>query len=171
MEHVVEEAVLLIPKTYIFITAVVHCAGDMQKVLPKFACHILIGRIFLYQFHGNSQQVQSVHGHPAGTVRLSNMASRRQWSTTIKDADIVETEKATLKDVHPISVFAVHPPGEVQQQLLKNAFEEYRVAHAMSFFFNLVNAPGSPGVYRRIDVPKSPLICRQLSVRVHVPFP
>src|ERR1051325_9779023 len=98
------------------------------------------------------------------------MAAGRQWCTAIKNSDVIETEKAALKDVHPVRVFTIHPPGEVQEQLLEDSLKEDRVADSTSLLLDLVNAPGGPRVNWRIHSAKRPLVCSQLSVRVHVPL-
>ena len=64
--------------------------------------------------------------HPAGAVRLFDGAARGQGLAAIEDADVVEAEKAALENVVAFGVFAVHPPGEVQQQLVEDALEECR---------------------------------------------
>src|ERR1043165_3946705 len=98
------------------------------------------------------------------------MAAGRKRCTTIENTDVIETEKPTLKDVHPVSIFAIDPPGEIQQQLLKNALEKNCIADSAALLLDLVNAPRGPGVNWRIHIAKRPLVCRQLAVRVHVPF-
>src|SRR6185295_16217410 len=98
------------------------------------------------------------------------MAAGRKWRAAIEDADIVEAKKSTLKDVHPIGVFAVDPPGEIQQQLLENSFQKDSVANSTPLLLDLVNAPRCPGVNWWIHVAEGPLVSRQLTVRMHVPF-
>src|SRR5262249_9188896 len=85
-------------------------------------------------------------------------------------ADIVESEKAALEDVHAFRVLAIYPPGEIQQELLKHAFEKGAVSASSLFLFDLVDAPSGPGVHRGIDVAERPFVSGQLSVRMHVPF-
>src|SRR5215813_11639004 len=98
------------------------------------------------------------------------MSAGRQWRTAIENTDVVETEKAALKNVHPVSIFAIDPPGEIQQQLLENPLQEDCVTGSTSLLLDLVNAPRSPRVNRRIHIAERPLVSRQLAVRVHVPF-
>src|SRR5678815_2640344 len=98
------------------------------------------------------------------------MAAGRQWRASIKDADVVEPEEAALKDVHPVGVFAIDPPSEIQQQLLEDSLEEDSVACSTPLLLDLVNAPRRPGVNRWINVAEGPLISRQLTVRMHVPL-
>ena len=42
------------------------------------------------------------------------MAAIRQWRIAIKDSDIVQSQKATLKDVLPFKVLAIDPPREIE---------------------------------------------------------
>ena len=80
-------------------------------------------------------------------------------------------EEAALEDVAAVGVLAVDPPGEVEQQLVEDALEERagrRVAALLAV--DLEDAPGRPGVHRRVDVAEGPLVGRQLAVRVHVPL-
>src|SRR5207253_2252806 len=83
---------------------------------------------------------------------------------------VVEAQEATLEDVVALAVLAIDPPGEVQEQLVEDALEERVVGAAAHTPIDLEHAPGSPGMDRRIDVAEVPLVCRQLSVGVHVPL-
>src|SRR4030095_12056710 len=98
------------------------------------------------------------------------MAARRQLCTAVKYPNVVETEKATLEDVVAFLVFAIDPPSEIDEQLVEDAFEKSAVGVAGAFAFNGVDAPGRPGVHRRIDVTKGPFVSRYLPVRMHIPF-
>ena len=62
----------------------------------------------------------------------------------IEHADVVEAEKSALEDVHALGVLAVHPPGEVEQQLVEDALEERAVAGAAALLVDLVDAPARP---------------------------
>ena len=77
--------------------------------------------------------------------------------------------KPPSKMLRPLRVLAVHPPGEVQQELLEDAFEKVDRRCRRSRSVILVDAHCRPGVHRRIDVAESPFIGRQLAVRVHQP--
>ncbi len=79
-------------------------------------------------------------------------------------------EKATLENVSAVGVLAVDPPGEIEHQLLKNPLKKLAVAFAAPFHLDFVDTPGGPGVDRRIDIAKGPLVGRQLAVGMHVPL-
>src|SRR5712691_1349786 len=99
------------------------------------------------------------------------MAAGRQRVAAIEDADVVEAEETALEDVAALGVLAVDPPGEIQHQLVEDAPEKSPVALAAAGLpVDLVNPPGGPGMYRRVDVAEFPFEGRQLRVRVHVPF-
>src|SRR5689334_5180093 len=148
----------------------IHGMRDIDEVLPELTGHVFIRRIFAGELQSDSEKVECVHRHPAGAVGLLYVAARRQGSAAIEDTDVVETQKATLENVHSIGIFAIHPPGEIEKQFVEYAFEECAISFAGSLLVYLVDTPRSPGMHRRIDVPEGPLVSRQLSVGMHVPF-
>ena len=97
-------------------------------------------------------------------------------TAAVEHADVVQTEKAALKNVPALLVLAVDPPGEIQQQLVKHAFEKFQVARVFRIRFaallavHLEHPPRRPRVHRRIHVAERPFVGGQLAVRVHVPF-
>ena len=78
--------------------------------------------------------------------------------------------KPPAKRCLPAHVLAVHPPGEVEQQLVEDAREEERGRAAPRRAGHLVDPPAGPGVDRRVDVVEGELVGRQLAVGVHVPL-
>ena len=63
----------------------------------------------------------AIHAVPSDWLIV---AAGRQRRAAVEDADIVEPEKPALEDVAALGVLAVHPPGEIQHQLVEDAFEE-----------------------------------------------
>ena len=76
------------------------------------------------------QHVLAEEGHPGRAVGLLEVAAGGQRGAAVEDADVVEAEKAALKDVFAEAVLAVHPPGEVQQQFVERRREEFKVCLA-----------------------------------------
>src|SRR5205823_6919447 len=111
----------------------------------------------------------AVESHPCSAVGLLQKSARWQRLGTIEHADVVEAEESTGKKIISFGVFPVHPPGKVEHQFLKCAFEKREVSLA-AWSGHFVNAPHCPGMNRWIDVAKRKLIGRNLAVRVHVPF-
>src|SRR5208337_5077518 len=91
---------------------------------------------------------------------------------TVEDTDVVQTQKPALKKIEAVRIFAVHPPCEVEQELVQDALEKIEVAvvtPACAVHFE--NSPGSPCVDWRIDIVKRPFAPRELAVGMHIPFP
>ncbi len=147
-----------------------HRVRNENKVFPEFAGNVLIDRIRLGQFQRDCQQIERVHGHPTGPVGLFDISARRQRSAAIEDANIVEPQESTLENVHPPGIFTVHPPREIQYQLMEDTLQKVRVAFSRAFLVDLVNAPRRPRMHRRIHVSHGPLVSGNLSVGMQVPF-
>src|SRR5262249_13215481 len=99
-----------------------------------------------------------------------DVATGRQRRAAIEHADVVESQKPALEDVHPFRILPVHPPGEVEQQLVEDALQECAVALAVPLLINLVNPPRGPGMNRGIYVSKCPLVSWELPIRVQIPL-
>jgi hypothetical protein len=130
---------------------------DVQEVLEELRRHVLVDAIDRRQLERDAQHVERVHRHPAGGVGLIEHSARGQRRVAVEHADVVEPEEAALKHVAPVGVLAVHPPGEVEQQLVEDALEERIVGAAAAIALVLEDAQRRPGVHRRIDVAERPL--------------
>ena len=145
VEHVVEEAVLVVPEPDAVVADVViawRCGGSARRTCVATS-----------SYAGSSQasssamreHVQAVHRHPARAVGLLEVAAGRQRRAAVEDADVVEAEEAALEDVVALRVLAVHPPGEVEQQLVEDALEERRGRRGrVRCLLDLVDAPARP---------------------------
>ena len=89
----------------------------------------------------------------------------------VKNADVIQAQEAAFKNIGPFGVLAVHPPGKVHEQLVKHPLQETHIRLALEPLIDLEHAPGRPGVDRRIHIAERPLICGNLPVRMHIPFP
>src|SRR5262245_53965071 len=98
------------------------------------------------------------------------MPARRKGRRAIEDPDVVEPQEAPLEDIHAFGVLAIHPPREVQEELVKRALEKFAIGPPGSLSIDLVDSPHRPGMNRWVDVAKCPLVGRDLAVRVHVPL-
>ena len=131
MQHVIKKAVLLVPQAKAVIAQMVHGAGNVDEVLPEFAGDIL-------DTSGRPPQVPArwpayrASTWPSNWCRqiARDVSAGRQKRAAIEDANVIQPQEAALKDVPAFGVFAVDPPGKVQQQLVKNAFEKCVVARA-----------------------------------------
>src|SRR5260370_14198071 len=139
-------------------------------MLEELAGDVFVSRILFRQLQSDGQHVQAIHTHPTGSVRLFEVASGGKWRGAVKDSDIVEAEKSALKNVCAVRVLAVYPPGKIQQQLVKNFFEESAVGDAAHACLDFVDTPAGPRMNRRIHVAKSPLVGGEFPRGMHVTF-
>src|SRR5437867_6222122 len=111
-------------------------------MLEKFRRDIFVNVIFARELDRDSHQIQTKHSHPAGAVALLEMGAVGKLRVAIEHANVVETEKAALKNILSLGVFAVHPPGERDQHFVENRFQKCAVAFAGLLALDLVNTPG-----------------------------
>src|SRR4051794_19295775 len=99
VEHVIKESILLAPHACAIVTQMIDGICDVQEMLPELAGYVFIRGIFVRKLEGDCQQVEAVHGHPAGSIRLLDESSHRERRTSIEDADVIQSKKSTLEDV------------------------------------------------------------------------
>ena len=119
-------------------------AAIQRKCSTNFDDHVLVGRVVGGELDGDLEHVLAEERHPRGAVGLLEVAAGRQRRAAVEDADVVEPEEAALEDVLAEAVLAVHPPGEVQQQLVEGALEEVEVALAAQRLLGAVAGTASP---------------------------
>ena len=167
LELIVIKAVFLVPQTG---TAErIHRVADADEMLEEFRGHVFVNRIGLCEFQRHGKHREAIESHPGGSVRLLEESASWERLRTIENADVIETEETAGEKIVAFGVFAVHPPGEIEQQLLECAFKKSAIT-LPARTSHLVNAPGGPGVDGRIHITKSKFVSRHLAVRVHVPF-
>src|SRR2546425_3942748 len=169
-KDVIVEAVLCVPQRNAIPSHVVHRVGDVDKVLEEFAGDILVGGILLCKLERNRKHIQAIHAHPTRAVGLLEMPAGWERRGAVENSDVIEAQEAALEDVHAFGIFAIDPPGKVEEKLVEDSFEKGAVGGGAEAPLDLVDAPSSPGVHRRIDVAEGPLISGKLAVWVHVPF-
>src|SRR5436190_1134571 len=85
-------------------------------------------------------------GRTRSGVGLIEMSAVGQWPAAIEHTDVVEAEETARENVATARVLAVHPPREIEQQLLERAREEASIARAGRTGL-LVDAPHRPRVH------------------------
>src|SRR6185295_19462692 len=91
-----------------------------------------------------------------------------QWSAAVEHADVVEAEEPALEDVVAGAILAVHPPREVEQQLLEGALQPVGVALSVPHLLQAVGEDGRPCMHGRVDVAEVPLVGGKLSTGVKI---
>ena len=107
--------------------------------------------IVVGQFDGHREHHQAVRRHPRGAVGLQQQHARRQRLRAIEQADVVHSQKPAAEQIAAGVIFAIHPPGEIDQQFLKAAGEKQAIALPFGAA-HFVQPPNGPGVDRRIHV-------------------
>src|ERR1700751_4425273 len=111
-------------------------------MFEKLRRDVFVDMIIERELERDAHQVERVHRHPGGAIGLVDIAAGRERGAAIEKADIVKAKKPALKDVVSFNVLAVHPPGEIEHQLMKDAFEESPVAlAAVMLAVGFIDAP------------------------------
>src|SRR5438045_9076025 len=136
-------------------------------MLEELRGHVFVNRIGMCEFQRHGKHREAIESHPGGSVRLLEESASWQRLRTIEHADVIEPEETAGEKIVAFGVFAVHPPGEIEQQLLECAFKKSAIT-LPARTSHLVNAPGGPGVDGRSHVTKSRFVSGHLAVRVRV---
>src|SRR5207245_9197199 len=87
VEHVVVEAVLLVPQ--LDPGDVVQGARDVDEVLEELGGDVLVGGVVPGELERDRQHVEAVHAHPGGAVGLFDVASGGERRGAVDGADVV----------------------------------------------------------------------------------
>ena len=137
-------------------------------MLDELLNQVRIHRSCERQLHGDLEHVLAEQRHPSGSIRLVQVSAGRQRRAAIEHPDVVQSQEAALEDVGPCAVLAIHPPREVEQQLLERALQPVEVTRSAPGFLQAVGKDRGPGVHRWIDVAEVPFVGGQLTARVQV---
>jgi hypothetical protein len=88
----------------------------------------------------------------------------RECCAAVEDADVVQSEESTFKDIVSKSVLAIHPPREVQQQFLEDPSQKGSITLPGCHLLVYIDSPSCHSLHRRIHVAKVPLIGRDLTI-------
>src|SRR5215831_5761798 len=166
-EDVIIETVFFVPHRIVMIANPIHRVGDPNEVFIETVSQSLIDRVVLGKDNGELTHDLAIQSDPCGTIGLFDNSAGGQVGAAIKHANVVQAEKSSGEDIAPLRVFAVYPPGEIEQQALEALFQKLDVGPAR-LILNLVQEQRSPGMDRRINVAKVPLVRRNLSIGMQV---
>src|SRR6516164_4730323 len=100
-------------------------------MVREFHGHVFVDGIFRCQLDGDLQHVLAEQRDPSGPVGLLQVAASGQRRAAVEDADIVQSEETSFKEVLAESIFAIYPPAEVQRQLSEGPLEKIYVPLTM----------------------------------------
>ena len=127
-------------------------------MLEELVGNLLVGAVIERELERDGQHVEAVHAHPGSAIRLFQVSTAGQLQSAVEDTDVVQTQKPALEDVESFWIFAIDPPGEVQQELVEGAFQKCAVRDTGRGTVDLIYPPHRPGMYGRIDVIERPFI-------------
>ena len=166
-EHVVVEAIILVPETAP--AELVDRLRHPGEMSDEFRPHVLVDRIVFGQSQRDLKHGHAVEGHPGGAVGLLELPTRGEWFRTVEDRDVVEAQESSLEETVPVAVLAIHPPGEINQQLLEDTLQK-RIVLTTGASLLAVESESGPRVHGRIHIGEVPLVGRHLPVRMRVPL-
>src|SRR5437667_9747532 len=97
-------------------------------MFEKLSRDVFVNVIFRSELDRDPHQVQTKHSHPTRAVALLEMAAIVENFVAVEHANVVEPEKAALKNILPLGVLAVDPPGEGDQHFVEDRFQKCAVA-------------------------------------------
>ena len=168
--YVVIEAVVRVPHANLAAEAVDR-VRDRYEVLEELGGDRFVGRPRARKLKRHRQHVEAEQAHPGCPVGLLEAPAFTQVGTAaIEHTDVVQPQESAFKRIAPFGVFAVHPPREVEEQLVKDLLQERGIRFAGQLTRDFVHAPSRMGMHGRIRVGKVPLVGRELAARMHVPL-
>ena len=142
-----------------------HGRPDTDGLLEEGRLEVLVGRVGLGQRGRDAEHRQAVGEHPRGRVGLLQLGAGRDVRA-IERTDVVQSQEPAREDVVAFLVLAVHPPREVQQQLVEDPLEERGVAAPI----DVPDHQRGDRMDRRVHVVERPLVGRQRAVRMLEPL-
>ncbi|NBW88663.1 MAG: hypothetical protein EBR51_01905, partial [Gammaproteobacteria bacterium] len=165
-QHVVEEAVLLVPQIVRLATHALHRRTDVDVVLEEFGGQTLVGSVLFRELERDAHHVETEQSHPARRIGLLEYRTTRQLLRAVEQGDVVQPQKPAFEHVVAAAVDLVHPPGEVDQKFVEATLEEGAIRRTRTDTVHVVHAPDRPRVHGRVQIREFPLVSRNLSVRV-----
>ena len=162
VQPVVVEAIGVVPDAL-----AVDRVADGGEVLKELHHQVVGGPpAAAVQHGGDARHGHRVERHPSGRVGLLEHRARRQVRP-VDRADVVQPEEAALEQVVALGILPVHPPGEVDQELVEDPAQEVHVPATV----NGEHLEGGPCLHRRVHVAEVPLVGGQGPVGVLEPLP
>src|SRR5207253_2996068 len=135
-------------------------------VLEELRRQTFVGAVILREYQGDEHEVEAEHAHPARRVRLFEHRAVGERVASVNGGDVVEPEEAALEDVVALRVHLVHPPCEVDEELVEALLKELAVGATRAYAIHVVDAPDGPSLHGRVEVRELPLVGGYLAVRV-----
>ena len=89
------------------------------------------------QLDGNRKHVEAIHRHPGSCICLLESDAMLERCAAVEHADVIQAKEAAFKQVVALQVLAVHPPSEVQHQLVKRLLQKCVIRNSCNSASNL----------------------------------
>ena len=111
----------------------IYGVDDLNEMFEKLGRHVFVSQINMRavtfsQFERHAQHGAAIKRHPGRAISLPKAATVGQRLGAIEHADIVQPQEPAGEQVFAVEVLAIDPPGEVQEQFLKDPLEKPKVA-------------------------------------------
>src|SRR4030095_6090908 len=97
---------------------------NQNKVFKKFSPHVLERLIMNSNFKSYIHHIESISAHPACAVGLLQLHTTLGMKTSVKDSNVIQSQKSAFKNIIAIYVFSIDPPSKIDQQFLKYLFKK-----------------------------------------------
>src|SRR5690348_14319339 len=82
-------------------------------------------RLVVYgNLEGHVHHVQCIHAHPAGAISVLQLHISMYEVAAVEYADIIQAKESTLEHIVTVRVLTIDPPGKIDDELLKDAFQK-----------------------------------------------
>ena len=85
---------------------------------------------------------------------------------SIDDRNVIQAQEPAFEDVVPFAIDPVHPPGEIDQQLVQTVFEKTAIVFSVAISLHAHKHDSSPCMHRRIQIGEFPLVRGDLPIRM-----
>jgi hypothetical protein len=97
-------------------------------MLEEFGRDVFVDMIFHRKLERDAHQVEGMHRHPCRSVGLIDVSSGGQRRGAVEDPDIVQAQKAALKNLAPVRVLTIDPPVEIQALYIQTVLSRRRAS-------------------------------------------
>ena len=141
-------------------------------IKTKCSQNLLARSSYVGSFSARRSAVEACFSHkrPSSLYRRPGRADIRGATCSRSKMPMLSIRKSALEYILASDIFAIDPPGKVQQQLLEDSLDEGVVSHARIPQLSIEYRSRGKHQDWRVHAAEIPLVGRHLTVRMHIPF-
>src|SRR5665213_3337041 len=112
-KDIIKKLVIIIPQSML-----IKSFGNQHKMFKKFSGRVFKSIIYHSDLQCHVHHIKRIHSHPACSVSLLQPVVSGHFNTSVKYADIIQSQKSSLKDIVATGIFPVDPPGKIDDKLM-----------------------------------------------------